>query len=97
MTSASVVSLTVTDNTGPKFNAQDYIKINNEIMQITSLQGTGDEILNVDRAQANSTPTTHTSGDSVQKIDVGLGDEIIVTCDTNSALDCISSIMEVSV
>lgn len=97
MTSPSVVSLTVTDNTGPKFNAQDYIKINNEIMKITSLQGTGDEILNVDRAQANSTPTTHTSGDSVQKIDVGLGDEIIVTCDTNSALDCISSIMEVSV
>ena len=97
VTSSSVVSITISDNTGPKFNQQDYIKVNNEIMQITSLAGAGDTTLNVDRAQANSTPTTHTSGDSVQKIDVGLGDEVIVTCDTNAALDCITSIMEVSV
>lgn len=95
--SPSVVSITVSDNTGPKFNALDYIKVNDEIMQVTSLQGTGNEILNVDRAQASSTATTHTSGDSVQKIDVGLGDEIVVRCDTNNSLDCITSIMEVSV
>lgn len=93
----SVVSITVSDNTGPKFQALDYIKVNDEIMQITSLQGTGNEILNVDRAQASSTATTHTSGDSVQKIDVGLGDEIVVRCDTSNSLDCITSIMEVSV
>lgn len=93
----SVVSITVSDNTGPKFQALDYIKVNDEIMQITSLQGTGNEILNVDRGQASSTATTHTSGDSVQKIDVGLGDEIVVRCDTSNSLDCITSIMEVSV
>lgn len=97
VTSASVVSITISDNTGPKFNQQDFIKINNEIMQITSLAGAGDTTLNVDRAQANSTATTHTSGDSVQKIDVGLGDEILVTCDTAGSLDCITSVMEVSV
>ena len=97
VTSASVVSITISDNTGPKFNQQDYIKVNNEIMQITSLAGAGNTTLNVDRAQANSTATTHTSGDSVQKIDVGLGDEILVTCDTTGALDCITSVMEVSV
>ena len=97
ITSPSVVSITISDNTGPKFNQQDFIKINDEIMQITSLAGAGDTTLNVDRAQANSTSTTHTSGDSVQKIDVGLGDEILVTCDTAGSLDCITSVMEVSV
>lgn len=97
VTSASVVSITISDNTGPKFNQQDFIKVNNEIMQITSLAGAGDTTLNVDRAQANSTATTHTSGDSIQKIDVGLGDEILVTCDTAGGLDCITSVMEVSV
>ena len=95
--SASVVSITISDNTGPKLVALDYIKVNNEIMKITSLAGAGDTTLNVDRAQANSTPTTHTSGDAVVKVDVGLGDEILVKCDTVSSLDCIASIMEVSV
>ncbi len=97
VTSPSVVSITISDNTGPKLIAQDYILINNEIMKITSLAGAGDTTLNVDRAQANSTPTTHTSGDSVTKIDVGLGDEILIKSDTTNALDCIASVMEVSV
>ena len=95
--SASVVSITISDNTGPKLVALDYIKVNNEIMKITSLAGAGDTTLNVDRAQANSTPTTHTSGDAIVKVDVGLGDEILVKCDTVSSLDCIASVMEVSV
>ena len=95
--SPSVVSITISDNTGPKLVALDYIKINNEIMKITSLAGAGDTTLNVDRAQANSTPTTHTSGDALVKVDVGLGDEILVKCDTLDSLDCIASVMEVSV
>ena len=97
ITSASIVSITVSDNTGPKFAQNDYIKVNNEIMQVTATTGTGNTTLNVDRAQASSTPTTHSSGDSVTKVEVGLGDEILVKCDTASALDCITSVMEVSV
>lgn len=97
ITGTGITQIEVSDNTGPKFNALDYIKVNDEIMQVTSLQGAGNELLNVDRAQASSTATTHTSGDSVQKVDVGLGDEIVISCDTNSALDCIASFMEVSV
>ena len=95
--SPSVVSITISDNTGPKLVALDYIKINTEIMKITSIAGAGDTTLNVDRGQANSTSTTHTSGDSIVKVDVGLGDEILVKCDTAASLDCIASIMEVSV
>jgi hypothetical protein len=87
----------VSDNTGPKFNAQEYIKVGNEIMLVTSLQGAGNELLNVDRAQAASTAATATSGDSVTKVDVGLGDEIVIKCDTAGSLDCIASFMEVSV
>ena len=97
ITSPSIVSITISDNTGPKLNTGDHILINNEILKITSLAGAGDTTLNVDRAQANSTATTHTSGDSIVKVDVGLGDEILVKCDTVSSLDCIASIMEVSV
>jgi hypothetical protein len=97
ITSPSIVSITISDNTGPKLNTGDYILINNEILKITSLAGAGDTTLNVDRGQANSTSTTHTSGDSLVKIDVGLGDEILVKCDTATSLDCISSVMEVSV
>ena len=97
VTSPSVVSITISDNTGPKLLAQDYIKINNEILKITSLAGAGDTTLNVDRAQATSTPTTHTSGDAIDKVEVGRGDEILVKCDTVSSLDCIASVMEVSV
>ena len=89
--------MTITDNTGPKINTGDYLKINNEIMKVTSLAGAGDTTVNIDRAQANSTATTHTSGDSIVKVDVGLGDEILVKCDTAASLDCIASIMEVSV
>ena len=66
-------------------------------MKVTSLAGAGDTTVNIDRAQANSTATTHTSGDSIVKVDVGLGDEILVKCDTAASLDCIASIMEVSV
>ena len=95
--SPSVVSMTITDNTGPKINTGDYLKINNEILKVTSLAGAGDTTVNIDRAQANSTPTTHTSGDAIVKVDVGLGDEILVKCDTVSSLDCIASVMEVSV
>ena len=95
--SPSVVSMTITDNTGPKINTGDYLKINNEIVKVTSLAGAGDTTVNIDRAQANSTATTHTSGDSIVKVDVGLGDEILVKCDTAASLDCIASIMEVSV
>ena len=95
--SPSVVSMTITDNTGPKINTGDYLKINNEIIKVTSLAGAGDTTVNIDRAQANSTATTHTSGDSIVKVDVGLGDEILVKCDTAASLDCIASIMEVSV
>tara|TARA_B100000073_G_scaffold279201_1_gene239670 strand:+ start:584 stop:1228 length:645 start_codon:yes stop_codon:yes gene_type:complete len=97
ITSASIVSITVSDNTGPKFAQNDYIKVNNEIMQVTATTGAGNTTLNVDRAQASSTPTTHSSGDSVTKVEVGLGDEILVKCDTASSLDCITSVMEVSV
>ena len=97
ITSPSIVSITISDNTGPKINTGDYLLINNEIIKVTSLAGAGDTILNVDRAQANSTATTHTSGDSLVKVDVGLGDEILVKCDTATSLDCIASVMEVSV
>ena len=97
ITSPSIVSITISDNTGPKLNTGDYILINNEILKITSLAGAGDTTLNVDRGQANSTSTTHTSGDSLVKVDVGLGDEILVKCDTATSLDCIASVMEVSV
>lgn len=97
VTSPSIVTITISDNTGPKLIAQDYILINNEIMKITSLAGAGDTTLNVDRAQANSTATTHTSGDGITKVEVGLGDEILVKSDTTNALDCIASVMEVSV
>ncbi len=97
ITSPSIVSITISDNTGPKLNTGDHILINNEILKITSLAGAGDTTLNVDRAQANSTATTHTSGDSIVKVDVGLGDEILVKCDTATSLDCIASVMEVSV
>tara|TARA_Y100000361_G_scaffold69963_1_gene61756 strand:- start:28386 stop:29030 length:645 start_codon:yes stop_codon:yes gene_type:complete len=97
ITSASIVSITITDNTGPKFVQNDFIRINNEILKITSVTGANNTTLNVDRGQANSTSTTHTSGDSLTKVDVGLGDEILVKCDTTSALDCILSIMEVSI
>ena len=97
ITSPSIVSITISDNTGPKLNTGDYILINNEILKITSLAGAGDTTLNVDRGQASSTSTTHTSGDSLVKVDVGLGDEILVKCDTATSLDCIASVMEVSV
>ena len=97
ITSPSIVSITISDNTGPKINTGDHLLINNEIIKVTSLAGAGDTILNVDRAQANSTATTHTSGDSLVKVDVGLGDEILVKCDTATSLDCIASVMEVSV
>ena len=97
ITSPSIVSITISDNTGPKINTGDYLLINNEIIKVTSLAGAGDTTLNIDRAQANSTATTHTSGDSLVKVDVGLGDEILVKCDTATSLDCIASVMEVSV
>jgi len=97
ITSPSIVSITISDNTGPKINTGDHLLINNEIIKVTSLAGAGDTTLNVDRAQANSTATTHTSGDSLVKVDVGLGDEILVKCDTATSLDCIASVMEVSV
>lgn len=58
----SATSVTLTSGQGATFAVLDYLKINDEVLQVTAITG---DVLTVTRGELGTTPAAHTSGTAI--------------------------------